>query len=372
MGAENIGVCKTKESSKKETLTGIISSSTLPGTALAKALRQGKTLSEMLQRSRYLAALPGNYMNPDSYETYACSLAQEFKLKVRVFDQAALERFGFGGIIAVGQGSPIPPRMIQLEYQPPKKKIQRPLVLVGKGVTFDTGGISLKPPAEMHEMKYDMCGSALALHGIALAAAYGLALPVTAVLGIAENMPDGKAVKPGDVYTAYDGTSVEVQNTDAEGRLILGDLLAYASQNCDSLCILDFATLTGACVVALGHDAAGVMTASEELFARIHKASLRSLDRTWRLPHWPVYGMDLKSDVADQRNIGGRAAGTLSAMRFLARFVPDEIPWAHLDIAGTAWRNKGFGSQDKGPTGWGIRLLSAFMEDLVESASASS
>ena len=328
-------------------------------------LKRAQNVSEMLHGARYLASLPGNYMNPENYEKYARALAQEFQLKIKVFDEPALKELGCGGILAVGQGSAIPPRMIVLEYQPKKKKVSRPLLLVGKGITFDTGGISLKPPAEMHEMKYDMCGSALALHSIALAAAQKLELPVAALLGIAENMPDGQAIKPGDVYKAYDGSTVEIQNTDAEGRLVLGDVLAYGADNYDPLCILDFATLTGACVVALGHDAAAVMTASQDLHARIKKASQRSLDRSWPMPHWFVYGSGLKSEVADQRNIAGRAAGTLSAMRFLARFVPPEIPWAHFDIAGTAWRSKGFGSQGKGATGWGLRLIEAFMQDLI-------
>ena len=328
-------------------------------------IKRAQNISEMLHGSRYLASLPGNYMNPENYEKYARALAEEFQLKIKVFDKAALQDLGCGGILAVGQGSPIPPRMILLEYYPQKKKIPRPLLLIGKGITFDTGGISLKPPAEMHEMKYDMCGSALALHSIALASAQKLELPVVALLGIAENMPGGKAIKPGDVYKAYDGSTVEVQNTDAEGRLVLGDVLAYGAKNYAPLCMLDFATLTGACVVALGHDAAAVMSASQDLQTRIRRASQRSLDRSWPMPHWFVYSAGLKSELADQRNIAGRAAGTLSAMRFLASFVPPEIPWAHFDIAGTAWRSKAFGSQGKGATGWGLRLMEAFMRDLL-------
>ena len=244
---------------------------------LKSVLKRGQNISEMIHGARYLASLPGNYMNPENYEKYARGLAQEFQLKIKVFDESALKKSGCGGILAVGQGSAIPPRMIVLEYQPKKKKVLRPLLLVGKGITFDTGGISLKPPSEMHEMKYDMCGSALALHSIALAAAQELELPVLALLGIAENMPDAKAIKPGDVYTAYDDSTVEVQNTDAEGRLVLGDLLAYGAKNYDPLCILDFATLTGACVIALGHDATAVMSASQNLHARIKRASQRSL-----------------------------------------------------------------------------------------------
>ncbi len=366
IGAEGMGLCKKESHADKKSFFGVISAPSLPSPVIERGLQRGKEVSEMLQGARYLAALPGNHMNPEEYEKYACRLGKEFELKVRVFDCSALEKMGCGGIVAVGRGSTIPPRMISLEYHPNAPQTSRPLVLVGKGVTFDTGGISLKPPGEMHEMKYDMCGSALALHSVALAATRKLSVPVVALLCLAENMPDGEAIKPGDVYTAYDGTSVEIQNTDAEGRLLLGDTLAYAADNYDPLCMLDFATLTGACVVALGHDATAVMTSSEDLYSRIERASLRSLDRVWRMPHWSVYGRGLKSEIADQRNIAGRDAGTLSAMRFLARFVPHEIPWAHFDIAGTAWRAKAAGSQGSGPTAWGIRLLSNFMDDLED------
>ena len=367
MGAEAMELCKSK-TLQKQTIPVYIQTPSLASELVYKALKRGKNLSGALHGARYIASLPGNYMDPESYEEYARNLAKEHKLNIDVFDETALRRMGCGGILAVGQGSVIPPRMIVLQYKPSHSRLQRPLLFVGKGITFDTGGISIKPAAAMHEMKYDMCGSALALHAIAYAAAQKLELPVTALLGIAENMPDGKAIKPGDVYTAYNGSTVEVQNTDAEGRLVLGDVLAYACHHYDPLCLLDFATLTGACVVALGNEAAGVMTASEDLAQRIHQASLRSLDRVWRLPHWSVYGRGLQSEIADQRNIAGKGAGTVSAMRFLAHFVDKDVPWAHFDIAGAAWRDKPYGSQSKGATGWGLRLLSCLMEDLLAKA----
>ncbi len=331
-------------------------------------LQRGQCLSELMHGFRGIASLPGNYLTPKTFEEYARHIAKEFKLQIKVFQEEELEKMGCGGIISVGRGSVIPPRMLLLEYTPENLKNDtqkaRPIVLVGKGITFDTGGVSLKPAGEMHEMKYDMCGSALVLHAIAFAASQKLNIPIVSILGIAENMPDGNAIKPGDVYVAYDGSTVEIQNTDAEGRLVLGDLLAYAVKNYDPLCMLDFATLTGACVIALGHEAAGVMTASNDLYSFLHEASLKSLDKIWRLPHWSVYGAGLKSDIADQRNVAGRAAGTISAMRFLAHFVPETIPWAHIDIAGTSWREKGSGSQGRGATGWGLRLLSQFMDIL--------
>ncbi len=367
IGAASMEVCKSKAKPQKKPIYTSLACANLSQSRLTKALERGRHVSEMIHGARYIASLPGNLFHPGHYERYALKLAKTYKLKCRVFQEAELRSMGCGGILAVGQGSAIPPRMILLEHRPPQAKFRAPLVLVGKGITFDTGGISIKPAADMHEMKYDMCGSALALHSIALAALARLPLSVVALLGIAENMPGANAIKPGDVYTAYDGASIEIQNTDAEGRLVLGDLLAYASLHYNPLCILDFATLTGACLVALGNEAAGLMTASEELASRLNDASLRSLDRLWRLPHWSVYGAGLKSEVADQRNIAGRGGGTISAMRFLAHFVPEEIAWAHIDIAGAAWRSKAFGSQGKGSTAWGIRLMAAFMEDLLAS-----
>ncbi|MCR9143091.1 MAG: leucyl aminopeptidase [bacterium] len=348
----------------------LVNSVGLKNDAVGEALKRGAAIGELVNRARYIASLPGNFLNPEQYESYARSIAKDYGLGIKVWNVPALEKLGCGGILAVGKGSEIPPRMIQVEYRPPKSKqaTERPLVLVGKGITFDTGGISIKPSGEMHEMKFDMCGSALVLHAVALAAARKLPLAVTGIIAIAENMPDGRAIKPGDVYTAYNGLTVEVQNTDAEGRLVLGDALSYASEHFDPLCMMDFATLTGACIIALGHEAAAVMSPSEDLYARIQAASHKSLDRVWRLPHWSTYQGVLKSETSDIRNIGGRAAGTVTAMRFLSRFVGPEIPWAHVDIAGTAWRGKASGSQGRGATGWGIRLMNQFMEDLIRDA----
>lgn len=326
--------------------------------------RNGVDLGKMVNRSRYLANLPGNFLNPELYEKYIRKLAIEYGLKINVLKGSQLEKSGFGGILSVGKGSAVSPRIVTLEYKPKNPRNKAPLVLVGKGVTFDTGGISIKPSPEMHEMKFDMCGSALALHGITLARLQKIPLHIICLVGLAENMPDGAAIKPGDVYTAYNGKTIEVQNTDAEGRLVLGDVLSYACKKFDPGIILDFATLTGACVISLGHHAAGVMTSSDKLFDTIQSASNRSLDKIWRLPHWDLYGSELKSSISDLRNIGGKSAGTISAMRFLAEFVEPEIPWAHFDIAGTAWRSSASGSQPAGATGWGLRLLSDFYKEI--------
>ncbi len=328
------------------------------------AVRHGETTGTLLNRFRYTASLPGNHFHPAHVEDYARDLAKEHKLQIQVFHETQLEKLGCGGILAVGRGSEIPPRMIVLHYRPTgKSRRKKPLVLVGKGITFATGGISLKPPAEMHEMKYDMCGAALVLHALALAAKLKLPIEVVGLVGVAENMPDGRAIKPGDVYTAYNGVTVEVQNTDAEGRLVLGDVLSYAQEKYKPETMLDFATLTGAVIIALGHEAAAAMTQSEDLAARIDKASRSSLDRTWRMPHWFQYAVGFKSDVADLRNIAGREAGTVTAMKFLSRFVKPGVDWAHIDIAGMAWRGKASGGQCRGATGWGLRFLQKFMID---------
>ncbi len=376
IGAEAMETLKSKPRAKKAssrtrktTLEGALAARFVgrlpPGEKLRNAVQRGEDIARAIQGARFIASLPGSHFHPESYERYARAVAQAASVKLRVFGRSELERMGAGGILAVGKGSAIPPRMIVLDYRPAAARTKKPILLVGKGVTFDTGGISLKPPAEMHEMKYDMCGSALALHAIALAVERKIPLPMTAILGIVENMPDGAAIKPGDVYTALNGLTIEVQNTDAEGRLVLGDCLAYACREYDPLCILDFATLTGACVIALGHDAAGLMSASEDLASRLDLAARKSMDRLWRLPHWAIYSSGLKSDTADLRNIAGRAAGTVTAMRFLSRFVDEGIPWAHLDIAGVAWRGKGAGSQPRGATAWGLRLMNQFVEDLA-------
>lgn len=268
-----------------------------------------------------------------------------------------------GGILSVCEGSDKKAKMILLEYTPVKPVTKKKLAIIGKGLTFDSGGISIKPAQDMHEMKYDMCGAATAIHAIGAIAELGLGVSVIAAIGVAENMPDAGAIKPGDVYTAHNGITVEVQNTDAEGRLVLGDVLSYVGKKFKPDYMLDLATLTGAIIISLGHEAAGVMSNSEVLTSLLKEASVSSDERIWEMPLWEEYSEDLKSDIADIRNVAGRAGGSLSAAKFLERFVEPGIAWAHIDIAGTAWRKKTSGTQiGNGPTGYGVRLL----VDLVE------
>lgn len=317
-----------------------------------------------LVAARFVAHLPANYFTPDHFVSRSKEISKKYKLRIKVWDELQLTKEGFGGILAVSRGSELKGKMVILEYKPPKAK--KSLAIVGKGLTFDTGGISLKPPGEMHEMKYDMCGAGATIHAIGAIAALKLPIHIIAAIGVAENMPDGKAIKPGDVYTAYNGLTVEVQNTDAEGRLVLGDVLSYVSKAYKPNYMVDLATLTGAVIIALGHEAAGYMTNSETLVESLETAAKTSGDRVWRLPLWEEYGEDFKSDIADLKNItgGGKGAGTASAGMFLSKFVDPSIQWAHIDIAGAAWRKKGSGTQPSGPTGFGVRLLVDLAEEL--------
>lgn len=322
-----------------------------------EGITKAEAIIPELIAARYVAHLPANYFTPDDFVSRAKEIARKYKLSVKVWDDPQLKKEGFGGILAVSRGSELNGKMIVLEYKPPKAK--KKFAIVGKGITFDTGGISLKPSGEMHEMKYDMCGAAATIHAIGAIAALKKPIHVIAAIGVAENMPDGKAIKPGDVYTAYNGMTVEVQNTDAEGRLVLGDVLSYISKTYKPDYMVDLATLTGAVIIALGHEAAGYMTNSDKLVDAIETASHSSGDRVWRLPLWEEYGEDFKSDIADIKNItgGGKGAGTASAGMYLSKFVEGNVPWAHIDIAGAAWRKKASGSQPNGPTGYGVRLL---------------
>jgi leucyl aminopeptidase len=280
---------------------------------------------------------------------------------VTVLDRAGIEHEKMGALLSVAQGSAQEPRFIALEY---KGAPGAPIVLIGKGVTFDTGGISIKPAQNMEDMKFDMSGAAAVLGTFE---ALGRLKPKVHVVGLipsTENMPSGTAVKPGDVVTSQLGKTIEIINTDAEGRLILCDALSYARRY-QPACVLDIATLTGAIVVALGHTAAGVMGTDDALIEEIRGAGERGGERVWPLPMWDEYRELMKSDIADVKNAGGRPAGSISAGWFLREFV-DGFPWAHLDIAGTAYTERDEPGRVKGPTGMGVRLFSEFVLERSE------
>ncbi|MDH4261730.1 MAG: leucyl aminopeptidase [Spirochaetia bacterium] len=314
---------------------------------------------------RQVQSLPANYITPETMEKRARAMAAKFGLKMKVFNRAELEKMSANGIVSVGKGSVIPPRMIVLEYTPSKSASKlKTLAFVGKGVTFDTGGISIKPSSDMHEMKYDMSGAAASIHAIAAVAEMKLNIKVVAAIGLAENMPDGAAIKPGDVYTAYNGKTIEVQNTDAEGRLILGDVLSYVDKNYKPDFMVDLATLTGACMVALGSYYAGLFSDHAFLRDTLSHVSAKSLEPIWQLPMGPLYLAQMKSDIADYNNIGDRWGGASSAASFLSVFVDKSTPWAHLDIAGIADIKKGFNVYPAVATGFGVRLLTELALEL--------
>lgn len=318
------------------------------------ALAQGCAIAEGMVLTRNLSNLPSNVCTPAYLAEEARKLADELKVDCQILDREAMEALGMHSLLAVAKGSHQPPKLIVLQYRGGKAS-DRPVVLVGKGITFDTGGISLKPPAEMDEMKFDMCGAASVLG--TLKAAVRMALPVnlTVVVPSAENMPGGGATRPGDIVTSMSGQTIEILNTDAEGRLILCDALTYCERFNPEV-VIDVATLTGACVIALGHVATGLLANDEGLARELLAAGEDALDRAWHMPLWDDYQDQLKSNFADLANVGGRAAGTITGACFLSRFAK-KFEWAHLDIAGTAYLS----GKEKGATGRPVPMLTHYL-----------
>jgi leucyl aminopeptidase len=318
--------------------------------------------------ARELVNLPPNILTPKDLAARARRMARKEGLKCRILDVPAMKKLNMGGILGVGQGSRQEPRLIVLEYKAPGAAgAKAPKVaLVGKGITFDTGGISLKPGAGMDLMKTDMGGAAAVLGAGLIAARLKLPVNLTVIVPTAENMPDGLAIRPADVLTMASGKTVEVLNTDAEGRLILADALWYAERGKPDY-IIDAATLTGACVVALGHHFAGLMSTSSELIDALKQAGGETFERVWHLPLVDEHRKEVEGSISDLKNLGaGREGGALSAGAFLAHFVDDRTPWAHLDIAGTAWQNNANATGPKGATGFGARLMARAMQILVD------
>jgi leucyl aminopeptidase len=324
------------------------------GKPAAAGLEHGLAVTHGVNLARDLGNLPPNVCTPSRLAEEARELARRYRMKLTVLGREDMERLGMRALLSVAQGSAEPPRFITLEHRGGAKR-QNPVVLVGKGITFDTGGISIKPAAEMDEMKFDMCGAAAVLG--TLKAAGEMRLPVNLVGAIpsTENMPGGRATRPGDIVKSLSGQTVEILNTDAEGRLILCDALTYV-ERFRPAAVIDIATLTGACVIALGHVATGLFANDEALAREVTAAGEEACDRVWRLPLWDDYQESLKSNFADFANIGGRPAGAVTAACFLARFAR-KFKWAHLDIAGTAWKS----GKEKGATGRPVPLLTQFL-----------
>ncbi len=325
-------------------------------------LADGKALAAGVSLTKDLGNLPPNVCTPTYLAEQAQQLGKTFGLKVEVLERADIETLGMGSFLGVTKGSEEPPKLIVMQHLKGKKD-QKPVVLVGKGITFDTGGISLKPGAEMDEMKYDMCGAASVLGTFRTIAEMNLPLNVIGIIPTCENMPDGRATRPGDVLTSMSGLTIEVLNTDAEGRLILCDALTYA-ERFEPSAVVDIATLTGACVIALGHHATGLFSNNDDLAKELLQAGETALDRAWHMPMWDDYQPQLDSNFADMGNIGGRAGGSITAACFLSRFTK-KYEWAHLDIAGTAWKS----GKEKGGTGRPVPLLTEFLASRARQAS---
>ncbi len=317
-------------------------------------VRVGRTIAEGTYLARDLANHPGSTVTPSYLARVAHKIAREHGLKCKVIDEAGMKRLGMGALLGVSQGSAEPARFIVLEHN--KKAGARPLVFVGKGVTFDSGGISIKPGAGMDDMKFDMCGAAAVLGAMQAVAALGLPHYIVGLVAATENLLDGHSYKPGDILKTLAGKTIEILNTDAEGRLILADALGYAARFKPAGAV-DLATLTGACVIALGHHASGMLGNDEDLAAKVREAGEQTGERVWPLPLWDEYREQIKSQVADMRNTGGgRDAGVSTGAALLAEFT-EAYPWVHLDIAGTAWSEKPRPYIPKGGVGVGVRLL---------------
>ena len=328
----------------------------IPATAAKTAMEQGKSIGVGINQARHLANLPGNICTPSYLAQQARKLARgNARVSVSVLEEKKMKELGMGSLLSVSAGSAQAAKLIVMHYQGARAN-QQPYVLVGKGITFDSGGISLKPGAKMDEMKFDMGGAASVFGTMHALVALGLPLNVVAIVAAAENMPSGTATKPGDVVTSMSGQTIEVLNTDAEGRLVLCDALTYA-ERFKPRAVIDIATLTGACVVALGSHATGLFANEDELAEQLLAAGTDSHDRAWRMPLWDDYQKQLDSNFADIANIGGPGGGSITAACFLSRFAKS-YHWAHLDIAGSAWN-----AAPKGATGRPVALLTRYLMD---------
>ncbi|HON60167.1 MAG TPA: leucyl aminopeptidase [Smithella sp.] len=322
------------------------------------SVKKAKIIADAVCFVRDMISAPSNEMTPSIMAQKAQEVAKRKNVTCTVLDRKKMQELGMNALLAVASGSQEEPKFIILEYSGGRKK-DAPVVLVGKGLTFDSGGISLKPSDKMEEMKTDMSGGAAVIAALRAAADLKLPLNIVGLVPATENLPDGRAYKPGDILRSYSGKTIEVLNTDAEGRLVLADTLAYSARFRPAA-VVDVATLTGACVIALGEEVIGMLGTDEELKREIRNAGEKTGERVWELPLWENYHEQIKSDIADYKNTGGRPAGTITAAAFLSKFVGD-FPWVHLDIAGPAWTTKDKAYIPKGASGIPVRLLVEFL-----------
>lgn len=357
--AETYHYSATKSKTKKTALNKITLNvgSGISVKAASDAVKQGKAIGCGINTARQLGNLPGNICTPNYLASQAKKLAvKHVRLTTKVLDEKQMKKLGMGSLLSVTAGTTQPARLIVMEYQGADKK-QQPYVLVGKGITFDSGGISLKSGARMDEMKFDMCGAASVFGTMETLTTLNLDINVVGIVAAAENMPSGQATKPGDIVTSMSGQTIEILNTDAEGRLVLCDALTYAERY-KPKAVIDIATLTGACVVALGKPASALYSNNEKLAEQLLSAGENSTDRAWRMPLWDDYQSQLNSNFADMSNLGGPEGGSITAACFLSRFT-GKYNWSHLDIAGSAWLN----GSAKGSTGRPVGLLTRFLID---------
>ncbi|MFL0356066.1 leucyl aminopeptidase [Erythrobacter sp. GH1-10] len=329
------------------------------------AWEEAAAIAKGVEFTRTLVAEPANILYPESFVERCDEAFKGTGAEITVLGEAEMERLGMGALLGVGQGSERPSRLLAIRWNGGEKG-EKPTVFVGKGVTFDTGGISLKPPPGMEDMKWDMGGAGAVAGGMLAIVSRKAKANVVAVMGLVENMPDGKAQRPGDIVTTMSGQTVEVLNTDAEGRLVLCDALHWAQEEYDPARIIDLATLTGAMIIALGHEHGGLFANDDDLADQLLDAGKTVGDKLWRLPIGPAYDKLIDSPIADMKNVGPRPAGSITAAQFLHRFIKKGMPWAHLDVAGMVWSDKPGHSWDKGATGYGARLIDRLVKDVAE------
>lgn len=354
----------TQKDEQKVTLEKVVMVGGADG--IEAAWEDAASVAEGVEFARELITEPANVIYPVSYVERAQKRFEGTGAELIVLDDDQMRELGMGALLGVGLGSAQPSRILAIRWNGGEQG-EQPAVFVGKGVTFDTGGISIKPGAGMEDMKWDMGGSAAVVGAMLALVKRKAKANVVGVLGLVENMPDGKAQRPGDVVTSMSGQTIEVINTDAEGRLVLCDALHWAQQEFDPATIVDFATLTGAMIVSLGHEHAGLFSNDEALAGHLLAAGKASGDKLWQMPLSPEYDKLIDSPIADMKNVGPRAAGSITAAQFLQRFVRKGTPWAHCDIAGMAWSDKAGATWDKGATGFGVRLIDRFVRHTIES-----
>lgn len=354
-----------KSKDKEETRESIIHIVHKQTEEVSIQIRIGESIAKGMTSAMFLIDQPSNIKTPAYLADYCVDLGKEIDFKVNILGGQELVEHGLHALLAVGQGSQFPPRFIIMEYRSTNTPSKKHLGLVGKGITFDTGGISIKSSANLHYMKSDMGGAAAVIGCIAMASSLGLDIDITAIIPAAENAVDAMSIRPSDVIQSYAGKTIEIIDTDAEGRLVLADGLAYLAKNYETDYVIDLATLTGSCVATLGYAAAGMFTNNDELAEALSEAGYTSEEKVWRLPLWKDYESDIQSDIADVRNYSGRPlAGAITAAKFLEYFIPDHKAWAHLDIAGVAFGDSEY-TKMKSAKGYGIKLLYHFIQTII-------